>query len=82
MSMADFEEEDKITFVYGLTGAPLPLARRPSTVCEAEALALAAVRKRQPLASKVVLLHGDNVLRNGYPVMGDAEIQVIVVGSS
>lgn len=79
MSMADFEEEDKITFVYGLSGAPLHLGRRPSTVCEAAALALAAVRKIRPLASKVVLVHGNKLLRNGYPVVGDAEIQVIVV---
>ena len=77
--MQDFDDEDRIVFVFGFTGEVLELSAKPSTVGDAEMLALVAVRKKIPKAARVSLVHGDYVLRNGYPVLGDAEIQVVVV---
>ena len=77
--MQDFDNKNKIVFVLGFTGEVLELSARPSTVGEAEMLALAAVRKKTPKAARVSLVRGDDVLRNGYPVLGDAEVQAVVV---
>lgn len=79
--MADFDEDADFDFVNAFTGEVIQLARRPTTVCEAAALALRAVRQKTPNATKVMSVHNDEVLRNGYPVLGgDKEIQVVVVG--
>ena len=83
--MEDFEEDDTtstLVFRFGMSGEVIDLPRRPKTVGEAEMMALAAVRKKIPTAQRVSLVHGDTILRNSYPILGDAEIDVVVVKKS
>lgn len=76
--MEDFDDDSTLIFRFAISGEVIELAKRPKTVAEAEMLVLIAVLKTKSTAEKVTLLHGNYILRNGYPVLGDADIEVIV----